>query len=616
MRPIQTILVLEDLCNTYTSPLYRKGEELSSYDNRTAMDVYQQWLLLMVDLGYLHHDTLKRDAQRLLTDMVTKDVLDLNNAMAEMLHLVRCCNVRGFKALCSRVSSHLYSLIKNDIQSLPSGNVSAARRLVQLFSYTSRLSLADIDLTQQCLDDYMEIEDNMSTYLPRGLTDSLNEILKRWLKSFDPERLVPKHGPGGVSGHGRTSLEIKYKDLTSDALLKYAFGTPWWISSKIPSTLDRISSTIFVPKSYKTFRTISMEPATLQYHQQSIWGEIDRVVASSRFLRSRIGFHEQERNQKLAAEGSFHRNYATIDLSAASDSVSYALVKKVFRGTKLYRYLIATRSSRTLLPDGRLVDLKKFAPMGSALCFPVETLIFAAICQYVTREHGVSGDFSVFGDDIIVPTQCAEDVMITLEVLGFRANREKSFFDPECWFRESCGAEYCDGFDVTPMRVSRKYRNQDDVVHAGSLVDLANTAYQYNFRSLRQFFLRKMRVVGYIPRFAPTGLLSDNFTNYHTERRWNPSLQRIECKVTTFRAKPVGKEDEVLRLRHWMESTRDRLSIGDGFQSRITRVIVSPSERWLEKPYEDHDQAFIDYFTQKIQPQSNQYEVGLLAAKS
>lgn len=597
MRPSQSILVLEDLRKSFEGPLYRKGVELSSKDSQTVQDVYHQWILLGLDLGYLHPETLKRDASRLLSDMLKRDVLDLNNCFAELLHAIRIKNIRGFKVLCSRVSTHLYPMIKDDIVSVSQSDVYAAKRLMQLFSYTSRLTLSDIDLTQQCLDDYLEIEENISSYLPKSIIRPVRKIISNWMKAFDIDQLHCQHGPGGVAGHGRTSLEVKYKDLTFDDLLCYAFGPPEWVTSSIPSTLDRISHTIFVPKSYKTFRTISMESSTLQYHQQAVWREIDRVVSRSPYLRSHIGFHEQERNQSLAKEGSLDRSYATIDLSAASDSVSYALVKELFRGTKLLRYLIATRSHRTLLPDGRLISLKKFAPMGSALCFPIETIIFAAICQFVTQEHGVKGDYSVFGDDIIVPTQCAEDVMITLEVLGFRVNREKSFFDSSCWFRESCGTEYCDGFDVTPLRVSRKYNHVQRDVQLTGLVQMANSAYTYGFRHLRHFFLQKLRNNGFCPMFAPTNLLGDNYTNYHTKRRWNRRLQRIECYVTTVRSRSASRQDESIRLRHWLESTHKRSALGDGFSSDVGRPTVSLQDRWLSKPYESSDQLFIDFFT-------------------
>jgi hypothetical protein len=353
-----------------------------------------------------------------------------------------------------------------------------------------------------------------------------------------------------------------------------------------------------------------MEPTTLQYFQQGVWREIDRVVGSSPYLRDRIGFHDQDRNQILSKKGSINRNYATIDLSAASDSVSYLLVQELFKGTALQPYLEATRSSRTLLPDGRLVELKKFAPMGSALCFPIETIIFASICRLVTYEHGLASDFSVFGDDIIVPTQCAQDTMDVLEELGFRVNREKSFYRSDCWFRESCGTEYCDGFDVTPMRISRKYNHKQRDIQTTGLIDLANAAYAKGFKSLRQFFLRKLKSLGINPLFAPTSLVSDNYTNYHALRRWNPNLQRIEVKANALATKASVNQDDSIRYRHWLQTCEDRKSapgsfklfkhkafMVEGFESNVGRSTVLLKERWLEKPYELPDQGFIDFFT-------------------
>lgn len=610
MRPSHTIQVVEDLRKSFSGPLYRNRVELSSNDNQTVMDVYQQWILLLVDLGYLHHETLSKTGQRLLTDMVKADVLTLNTAFAELLDRVRNQELRGFKALCGRVSTHLYHLIKRDVHSLPEGDVYAAKRLVQLFSYTSRLTLHDIDLTQQCLDDYLEIESAMPDYYPKYTLSFLNEIIKKWMQSFDPSRLKPQHGPGGVAGHGRVPLVVKYKDITTDDLLESAFSASLHVESPIRSVCDRISQTIFVPKSYKTFRTISMEPTTLQYFQQGVWKEINRVVSASSYLQNRIGFNDQTRNQRLSKVGSVQRNYATIDLSAASDSVSYSLVRELFKDTPLEQFILATRSTRTLLPDGRLIDLKKFAPMGSALCFPIETIIFASICRLVTREHGLASDFSVFGDDIIVPTQCAPDVMMILEELGFRVNRDKSFFRPECWFRESCGTEYCDGFDVTPMRISRKYNHKQQDVQTTGLIDLANAAYGKGFKCLRQFFLRKLRSYNLTPLFAPTALESDNYTNYHALRRWNHDLQRLEVKASALVSKSQKNQDEAIRYRHWLQSCEDRKSVigrmklnnhkaflVEGYQADIGRSTVLLKERWLEKPYEVQDQDFINFFT-------------------
>jgi hypothetical protein len=244
-----------------------------------------------------------------------------------------------------------------------------------------------------------------------------------------------------------------------------------------------------------------------------------------------------------------------------------------------------------------VIALKKFAPMGSALCFPIETMIFAAICEYVTRGHCVRGDYSVYGDDIIVPTQCAGQLMRLLTTLGFYVNTEKSFYQQENWFRESCGSEFCDGFDVTPMRVSRKYAHKTMDVRIEQYVDLANRAYERGYLNLRAFFLRKLRSTQYVPLFAPNAVLSENYTNFHTERRWNLDLQRIDAKVSYFVPIYPKKTDESLRLHHWLESTENRTSVYMPFVSEIGRPTMKFKSRWSEKPYESLDQGFIDYFT-------------------
>lgn len=574
MRPIQAILALETISDSLKCPVRRNGLDLTLRDRRTVIEVYQQWLCLFLDLGILPSCRFETMARRLLTDLLERDVLEVNKSFAELLYSVRVQRPKGFKGLCSRVSPHLYSLVKDLWKRCLSGDVFAAKPLTQLFSYTSRLSLQDIDLTEECLRDYLRVESSIDDRYPESLCHDLNITIRSWLKDFDSSNLHFRHSNGAVAEKGVRSLEAKYECLTSDQMLTFCFGDPWW-SVRSSSKLRRVSRTRFVPKSYKTFRTISMEPATLMYIQQGVWNEIRTLVSRTPYLRNHIGFDDQERNQKLARIGSLNRNYATIDLSSASDSVSYELVKKLFKGSKVYKYLIGTRSSMTLLPSGITLKLKKFAPMGSALCFPVETIIFAAVCDLVTRRHGVAADYSVYGDDIIVPTQCVGDVVNVLFALGFVTNSDKSFSRTDCWFRESCGAEYCDGYDVTPMRVSRKYTHHKRDVRLSELMSLANMAYDRGYFTLRSYFIRKLfgQVVRYrfhqkgkkfqyidgpiLPMFGLLALKSDESTNFHLKHRFNPDLQTEEVyctKVYTETAR--GSED--LRLRHWFEETQNR----------------------------------------------------------
>lgn len=283
----------------------------------------------------------------------------------------------------------------------------------------------------------------------------------------------------------------------------------------------------------------------------------------------------------MAQIGSIKRNYATIDLSAASDSVGYSLVKRVFRGTWLYRYLICLRSPRTRLPNGEVLDLKKFAPMGSSLCFPVETIIFASICEKVARDHRIATDYSVFGDDIIVPSEIVDDVIQHLAILGFRVNTSKSFFQQDCWFRESCGGEFAWGRDITPLRVSRKYDSCVRSERFTALVDLCNASYLRGFRTLRQCFLSQLREMKIAYKFSPVDIIGDNYTNYHLKHRMNKDLMQDQVYCSSLHMKRSDDpSNEEIRLRHWFESTAFRKTIGDGFQADTSKTSMEMRKAW------------------------------------
>lgn len=266
MRPRQVFYILEMLKNSSSTTLRRQGVVLSDNDSNTVLEVYQQWFALLIDLEYLHPDSIMTTGRRLWLDITRADVLEVNNAMAECARLIKVQRRKGFKALCSVISTHLYPLIKDDVFKMTDSGVIAAKRLMQVFCYTSRLSLLDIDLTQQMLQSYLEVELKIDDQYPENICRTLNRIVRRWFGPFGPDEITPHHGPGGIAEEGRCPLQVKYRLLRHDALLRYCFGDPWWVMEPfLKEPLHRVSRTIFVPKSYKTFRTISMEPATLQY---------------------------------------------------------------------------------------------------------------------------------------------------------------------------------------------------------------------------------------------------------------------------------------------------------------------------------------------------------------
>ena len=179
----------------------------------------------------------------------------------------------------------------------------------------------------------------------------------------------------------------------------------------------------------------------------------------------------QEKHQKLACEGSVHENLATIDLSSASDTVSYQLVKLIL--PTLWFELLETLREPMTEVKGKWVLLNKYSAMGNGYTFELETLLFLAICHAAFRLHGEDGlqaiaygECSVYGDDIIVPERVADTVVSLLRFFGFELNEKKSFLRGS--FRESCGGDYFCGLEVTPFRLT------DEITEPHQWIGFAN----------------------------------------------------------------------------------------------------------------------------------------------
>lgn len=204
----------------------------------------------------------------------------------------------------------------------------------------------------------------------------------------------------------------------------------------------------FVPKTALTHRVIAVEPLLNGFVQKGVGEEI-RILLESKMG---ISLKDQTRNQRFAYAGSMggFNPYCTLDLSAASDSVATWLVKYLLP-EDWFDFMAEIRSPSHLMPDEQAArPYEKFVSMGNGFCFPLESLIFAALTFAASGASGCSPyDFSVYGDDIIVRQSAA---LLTTELLkeaGFRLNTEKSFIVGP--FRESCGADWTSGQDVRPV---------------------------------------------------------------------------------------------------------------------------------------------------------------------
>lgn len=208
----------------------------------------------------------------------------------------------------------------------------------------------------------------------------------------------------------------------------------------------------FVPKTVKTYRSIAVEPLGNGFVQ----GGISRVMRKN-LKRIGIDLSDQSRNQEMARAGSLDdspEGWVTLDLSSASDSISIELVRSLLP-PEWFALLDATRS-KNFTYRGETRVYEKFSSMGNGFCFPLQTLLFSAVC--VACNAGKPGiDFQVFGDDIIVRKKFFPAVSSLLFRCGFKLNLDKTHVSGP--FRESCGADWFGGVDVRPYTLDEGMMN-------------------------------------------------------------------------------------------------------------------------------------------------------------
>jgi len=242
-------------------------------------------------------------------------------------------------------------------------------------------------------------------------------------------------------------------DLAQDTWLHYCNILKADESWSFPVTIAPARVAI-VPKNSKTGRTIVVEPNLNKLAQNALGRAIRQ-----RLLLSGLDLRRQKPNQDLACEGSINGNVVTLDITQASDCLARQCVWNLVR----YDWACLLDQCRSPVVHSPLDDykttngdkiphyllLEKFSSMGNGFTFELESLIFYSAALCVTEHLGLKSDkVRVYGDDIIIP-KGAESLMIeVLSYLGFDINQKKSFWKGD--FRESCGADFINGFDIRP----------------------------------------------------------------------------------------------------------------------------------------------------------------------
>jgi len=507
----------------------------------------------------------------------------------------------SFKKWKSGIPSFLKGFLRNVFGSdgvlLQEPSIDCIRAVRQICLYCKKLQRPCTSVrTKKAIESYKKCDEEVDCPTDIQLVRWYGRVADILMSEIFPSGnggeilsfLLPSHGPGataeGILGNQKFLFRRWHNRLSFVGFTYARFGVPAALYSslpldeffgicldsetlsthaaalgfKMPALIDPCDEApvrvVLVPKTLKTPRIIAVEPVCMQYAQQAISKYLVRQLDHCRLTRGHINFDDQRVNQGLAMEGSRTGDLATLDLSEASDRVSKAHVDILFRDhPEFLRLVMASRSTRAQTPDGEIISLKKFASMGSALCFPVESLVFftsiiasrlykARLFPTAQNVSSFSRSVYVYGDDLIVPADEAAAICDSLETLGFRVNRRKSFWTGK--FRESCGADCYDNELVTPVYQRRDLpadrRDSSGIVSA---VATANQLWSAGYTETATAIRKAVeKVIGPLPNVSVDSPAVGwfGFSKSEPPRRSNRHLQRSEdqCWVPTVSRVP------------------------------------------------------------------------------
>jgi len=262
-----------------------------------------------------------------------------------------------------------------------------------------------------------------------------------------------RFGPGATVSDKSALVTVPDKissvpTFTSNALFYLVpwSGTKWAAhTASVEKTPQAVRGNVFftVPKTAWIDRPCAKEPSLNGFYQLGL----------GRILKARLKYAGLDLfggkivHMRKAQEASASGRFATIDLSSASDTMCKALVKLLLPEA-WYDALASLRSPTTKVAE-KTFYLEKFSSMGNGFTFELETLVFTAICMACGPDLLPGVDLFVYGDDIIVPCEFADDVIAALKFFGFKPNPKKTFSKGP--FRESCGGDFFNGVGVRPF---------------------------------------------------------------------------------------------------------------------------------------------------------------------
>lgn len=368
-----------------------------------------------------------------------------------------------------------------------------------------------------------------------------------------------------VEGQAQYKFSFENPEVTpqcarfASALIKCS---PIWSEKTTSLTLVEGNRLTTVPKDASIDRVIACEPTMNMYVQKGFGGYM-----RSQLKKVNVDLDDQTVNQRLALEGSVEGELATVDLSAASDSISLA-VCRLLLPADWYDMLLMCRSDVGVLPNGSTIRYNKISSMGNGFTFELESLLFWAITQScedlisdITRTN--SHQCSIYGDDIVCRTGTVECLRYVLELCGFSLNVEKSFWDGP--FRESCGKHYFNGTDVSPFFI------RGPVCDVESLLGLCNRLRRWNRSTLTVDDPRYVDLYAWCRSFLPDFWQKPRIPNGYGDGALYGSLDEVlpTFKRGVYRAKVLAKKQRLLHHKNKAYDYHQDIQLGRGSYLRF-----------------------------------------------
>mgnify|MGYP001149747886 CR=1 FL=1 len=477
---------------------------------------------------------------------------------------------RLFSGMICEIFDSVTGVLKEDasVEALTS-----LHQVLNLFNKAIVDSAESDKLDRIAKDDFIATDASVREEFPQDLMFVARRVasyvLPNLVGNFDRSR----HGPGAVYEGARANS--KYKHVFDAAIRTSDHQLTDYTTIGILDRIDLssipdidmngqlslfsytepsgcIARLVTVPKNSTARRTITVEPVLNQFVQQGLRETLLSNIDKCSILSQCLALRRQDLNASLALSSSLDGEYATIDLKSASDLLSNKLVKDLF--SSKHDFINEVMRCRTPLVevDGKVISIKKFAGMGNALTFPIQSVCFAIVAIAGALLYGgkfptyrnvkrAATRIRIYGDDIITHKTITSSVVQGLQSVGLIVNTKKSFADGD--FRESCGVHAYKGVDIVPVYLRTiplpLGLDHKDLV---SLVSTANQLFDRCYYKAAAYIERCVESylgrLPYVPNDA--GVLGWHTRQQHREyHRYNPWLHRYETLVPVATSRKV-----------------------------------------------------------------------------